>query len=175
MSQKGAGHLAKERLHDIEPRSVFGCQHVLETVGAGSEKGSGLFGNVRRVIIQDDPDGASSRVVLVEILEQGDEFAAAVSALNAGCDMTLMQIQCRENRACSKALLLVIPGQAGMFSRYRWQIRSGIGDGLKARLFIDGNSNDGRSLVTGSLRFVLQRNLLKRRALSRRAWAASAG
>src|SRR5450759_5467583 len=92
MPQKRAGHLAKERLHDIEPRSVFRCQHVLETVGAGSEKSSGLFGKVRRMIIQYDPDGATSRVVWVEILEQGDEFAAAVPALNAGCDMTLMQI-----------------------------------------------------------------------------------
>src|SRR5450759_3118046 len=160
MPQKGAGHLPKERLHDIEPRSVFRCQHVLETVGAGSEKSSGLFGNVRRMIIQDDPDGAIRRVVWVEILEQGDEFAAAVPALNAGCDMALMQIQRRENRARSKALVLMIPAHAGMFSWYRGQVGRGVGDGLKARLFIDGNRNDGRPLVTGPLRLVLQRNLL---------------
>src|SRR5450759_4541445 len=116
MPQKGAGHLPKERLHDIEPRSVFRCQHGLETVGAGSEQSSGLFGNVRRLIIQDDPDGAIRRVVSVEILEQGDEFAAAVPALNAGCDMALMQIQRRENRARSKALVLMIPAHAGIMS-----------------------------------------------------------
>lgn len=81
MPQEGAGHLPKERLHDIEPRSVFRCQHVLETVGAGSEESSGLFGNVRRMIIQDNSDGAISWVVVVEILEQG-AFAAS-AAVNA--------------------------------------------------------------------------------------------
>ncbi len=97
---------------------------------------------------------------MVEILEQGDEFAAAVPPLNAGRDMILMQIQRRENRARSQAPVLVIPGQAGMFARYRGQVGSGIGDGLKARLFIDGDRNDCRPLVTGPLRLVLQRNLL---------------
>ena len=56
---------------------------------------------------------------MVEILEQGDEFATAVPAIDTGCDMTFMQIQRRENRARSKTLVLVIPCYAGMFSGYR--------------------------------------------------------
>src|SRR5450759_4962080 len=90
--QKGAGHLAKEGLHNIEPRSMLRCQHVLETVGAGSQEGSGLFGDMRRMIVQNDSDDATGRVVLVEILEQSDEFPAAMPPLNTSYDMTLVQI-----------------------------------------------------------------------------------
>ena len=96
--KKGAGHLAKEGLHDMEPRSMLRCRHILETVGAGSKEGSGLFGDMRRMIVQNDSDGAAGRVVLVEILEQSNEFPAAVSPLDTSVDMPLVQIQRREDR-----------------------------------------------------------------------------
>ena len=90
--KKGAGHFAKEGLHDVEPRSMLRCQHILETVGAASKEGSGLFGDMRRMIVQNDSDGAAGRVVLVEILEQSNEFPAAMSPLDTSGDMPLVQI-----------------------------------------------------------------------------------
>src|SRR5229473_3312671 len=82
------------------------CQHILETVGAGSKEGSGLFGDMRRMIVQNDSNGAAGRVVLVEILEQSDEFPAAMSPLDTSCDMTLVQIQRREDRTRPKAVCI---------------------------------------------------------------------
>jgi len=85
--------------------------------GSGSQRRLGLFG--------DDPDAVCSRVVLAEILGQGDEFR--------GCGAGA---QCRQ-----------------LYGR-------GADDGLKARLFIDRNSDNGRPVVTGPLGLSLQRNLL---------------
>ena len=113
--KKGAGHLAKKGLHDIEPRSMLRCQYILETVGAGSKEGSGLFGDMRRMIVQNYSNGAAGRVVLVEILKQSDEFPAAMSPLNTSCDMTLVQIQRREDRTRPKAFIFVIAAHIGMF------------------------------------------------------------
>ena len=53
----------------------------------------------------------------------------------------------------------MIATHLGMFPGNRGQVGRSVGDGLKARLLIDGNRNHGQ-LVTGPLRFVLQRNLL---------------
>jgi hypothetical protein len=95
MPKKGARHFAKEGLHNIEPRSVLWCQHVLETIGSGSQVGLSLFGNMRRMVVQNASKGAVGRIVLIEVFEQRDEFSAAMSPLNAGCDLALVQIQRR--------------------------------------------------------------------------------
>src|SRR3984893_10913234 len=58
MPKKGARHFAKESLDNIEPRSMLRCQHILETVGSGSQVGSSLFGNMRRMVVQNDSKGA---------------------------------------------------------------------------------------------------------------------
>jgi len=119
MTQKGPRHLAKEGLHNIEPRAMFGCQHVVEAVGASRQKGLGFFGDVRRMIVQNDPYGAVGRIVLVQILKQSDEFAAAMSPLNARRDVTLVQVQRRQNRTGSETLVFMIAANVGMFS-WNW-------------------------------------------------------
>src|SRR6202049_2190484 len=118
------------------------CQYILETVGAGSKEGSGLLGDMRRMIVQNDSDGAVGRVVLVEILEQSNEFPAAMSPLDTSGDMPLVQIQRREDRTRPKTFVFVIAAHIGMFSGNRGQIGRSVGDGLKSRLFIDGDGND---------------------------------
>src|ERR1035438_1529653 len=112
------------------------------------------------MVVQDDSNGAVGRVVLVDVLEQRDEFPAAMTPLNAGCYMTLVQIQRRQNRARSKAFVFVIPAYVGMLSGNRGQIGRRVGDSLKARLFIDGNRDDRRPPFTAALRFVPQCNPL---------------
>ena len=82
------------------------CQHVLETVGSGSQAGSSLFGNMRRVVVQNDSEGAVGRIMLIEILEQRDEFSAAMLPFHAGCDMTLMQVQSREDGTGSQTFCI---------------------------------------------------------------------
>ena len=35
VSQESARHFAEKRLRDVEPRTVGGSEHILETVGSG--------------------------------------------------------------------------------------------------------------------------------------------
>ena len=81
-------------------------------------------------------------------------------ALNAGRDMALVQIQRRQNGTGSESFVFMVAGHARMFSWDRGQVGRSVGDGLKAGLFIHRNGNDRRALFTGSLRFILQRNVL---------------
>ncbi len=46
MLEKGARHLSKERLDDVQPGAVRRSQYVLEAIGTRCQKGSRLFGNV---------------------------------------------------------------------------------------------------------------------------------
>ena len=71
------------------------------------------------MVVKNDSNGAVDRVILVEILEQSDEFPTAMPPLNTSGDMPLMQIQCRENRTCSQAFVFMIAAHVGMFSGNR--------------------------------------------------------
>ena len=115
--KKGARHLAEKGLYDIKPRPMLRREHVLKAIGTSSQESLSLFGNVGGVVVQHDAYGAPGRIVLVEILEQRDEFATAMPALNAGCDMALVQIQRRQNGTGSKASVFMIASHVWMFLR----------------------------------------------------------
>jgi hypothetical protein len=72
----------------------------------------------------------------IEILEQSDEFPAAMPPFHACGDVTFVQIQRRENRTCSEAFVFMIAAYVGMFSGNRGQIGCRVSDGLQAWLFI---------------------------------------
>src|SRR5579863_2127494 len=145
--KKGTRHLAEQGLHDIEPRPMLRREYVLKAVGASSQEGLSFFGNMRGMVIRDNSNGAHGRIVLVQILEQRDEFATAMPALNAGRDMALVEIQRRQNGTGSKPSVFMIASHLWMFSGHWRQVRRGMGDGLKAGLFIHRNGNDRKALT----------------------------
>jgi hypothetical protein len=54
VAQDGAGEFGKEALHEIEPGTVLGSESKFEAVGGTTgEPGSGLFGDMRRMIVVD--------------------------------------------------------------------------------------------------------------------------
>jgi hypothetical protein len=109
-------------------------QQVLKAIGTGSQVSSSLLGNMRGMVIQDDSNGALGRIVLVQILEQRDEFAAAVPVLHAGRDVALVQIHGCRNGTGSQPSVFMVASHARMFSRHRRQVRRSVGDGLKVGL-----------------------------------------
>ena len=56
-----------------------------------------------------DSDDAFGRIVGVQILEQGDEFDAAMARLNPGDDMSVEQVQGSQCGQRAKPLVLVVP------------------------------------------------------------------
>ena len=63
VAQDGAGEFGKEALDEIEPGAVFGCEGEFEAVrGLTGEPGSGLFGDVRGMIVEDQLDRRVGRI-----------------------------------------------------------------------------------------------------------------
>ena len=142
---------------------MLGRQHVLKPIGTTGQIEVGFFGYVRRVVVQNDPDRAIRRIVVVKILEERNKFAASVPPFDASCDMAFMEIQRGKNGTGAEPLVFMIAAHVGMLARDRPQIGGGIGDGLKAWFFIDGNSNDGwpfSGFLAVVRRGVLQSHLL---------------
>jgi hypothetical protein len=57
VTQDGAGEFGKEALDEIEPGAVLGGESEFEAVrGLTGEPGSGLFGDMRGMIVEDQLD-----------------------------------------------------------------------------------------------------------------------
>jgi hypothetical protein len=88
VAQDGAGEFGKEALDEIEPGAVLGCEREFEPVrGLAGEPGSGLFGDMRGMIVEDQLDRRVGRIGGVEKLEEFDEFAAAMAILDQRMDL----------------------------------------------------------------------------------------
>jgi hypothetical protein len=80
VTKDGARSFSKEALDKIEPGAVLGGEHELEAfVRSGRQPSLGFFGDVRRVIVQDDFDRRRRGVGGVEQTEEFDKFATAVA------------------------------------------------------------------------------------------------
>ena len=71
----------------------------------------GLLGNMGRMVVHDQPKGAFRRIVVVQVLKHGNEFDTAVAMPDACGDMSVVQIQRRQD---GTGLMLVVAGYLGM-------------------------------------------------------------
>ena len=110
MSQKRARHLAEERLREVEPRTVGGSEHILETVRSGGQIGLSFFRQVRRMIVEDKPQSTILGVVSIQVAEQGNKLPAAMAALDPTGHVARMQIQSGQNGAGPQAFVFMIAG-----------------------------------------------------------------
>ncbi len=94
--EKRSSHLAKQGLGDVKPGAVGRCEHVFKPVGTFGQPGACLSGDMRRMIIQDDPDRTTGRIPDVQLCQQGDEFNAPVTLLDPRNNVPVVQIQRRQ-------------------------------------------------------------------------------
>jgi hypothetical protein len=88
VAQDRAGELGKEPFDGVEPGAVLGSENEFKAVrGVLCDPGSGLFGDVCRIIVEDQLDRGVGRIGGVEKLEEFDEFTASVAILNQGMDL----------------------------------------------------------------------------------------
>lgn len=67
---------------------MLGREGELEAAGRSSgEPGFGFSGDVRRMIVKDQPDRGASRVGGIEQLEEFDELSAAVTVFDQGMNL----------------------------------------------------------------------------------------
>ena len=96
-----------------------GRQHVSKSVRAGRQICVGLLRNMRRMVVHDQTDSAFLRIVAIQILEQGDELNTAVTMLDVCRDMTVVQIQGRQDGTGPQSLVFVVTGDPGMLAGNR--------------------------------------------------------
>jgi hypothetical protein len=65
-------------------------KYISKSVRAGPQVRLGFLGNMRRVIVEDQTDGAFRWIVAVQIPKQGNELDAAMAMLDARRDMTVV-------------------------------------------------------------------------------------
>src|SRR5271165_2659454 len=74
-------------------RAVFGREHEGEaSFGLLGEPGLGFLGYMGGVIVEDELDRSRRRISRVELFEERDELAGAVSFLDAGMDSASQEI-----------------------------------------------------------------------------------
>ena len=72
---------------------MLGREDELEAMrGLAGEPAAGLFGDVRRMIVEDQLDRGVSWVCGIDELEELDELAAAVAILDEGVDLAGEQV-----------------------------------------------------------------------------------
>jgi len=85
VAQHRAGELGKETLDQVEPGAMRGREGEFETMcGLLRNPGSGLFGDVRGMIVEDQLDRRVGWIGGVEEFEEFDEFAAAMTVPDQG-------------------------------------------------------------------------------------------
>jgi hypothetical protein len=93
VAEDGAGELGKKALNEIEPRAVFRCEGEFEAAGGLiGEPGSGLLGDVGRMIVEDQLDRRMDRIGGIEKLKELDERTAAMAIPDQGVNLTGEQI-----------------------------------------------------------------------------------
>ena len=65
-----------------------------------------------------------------------------MSVMNLSHDMAVVQIQSRQNRQSTQALVLEIPHHPGLLSRFGHNVRRDVLDSLHARFLIHGYGNN---------------------------------
>ena len=88
VAEHRTGELGEEALDEVEPGAMRGREGEFEAMcRLLRDPGSGLFGDVRGMIVEDQLDRRVSRIGGVEKLEKFDEFAAAMAILDQGMDL----------------------------------------------------------------------------------------
>ena len=128
VSEERAGHFAKERLDNIEPGPVRGRMHVLKSIGPRRQVGAGFFGNMRGMVIQNDPYRRVRWILRVQVLEQRNELPAAMPPFDSRRDMARVQIQGRQDGARAQPFVLMVAGHGRMLARHGRQVGGGRGD-----------------------------------------------
>src|SRR5277367_6345338 len=96
-------------------RTVLGSESEFEAVrGPTGEPGSGLFGDMRGMIVEDQLDRRVGRIGSVEKLEEFDEFAAAMAILGQRMDLARNEVDAGQQADRAVALIFMLPCEGRM-------------------------------------------------------------
>jgi hypothetical protein len=156
MAKHGAGELGEKSLDEIEPGAVFGRVDEREaSFGLLGEPSHRLLGFVGGVIVEDELDRGRGRMGGVELFQEFDEFARAMSPLDAGVDDAGHQIDAGQQALRPQSNVLVIACDGPMTHGLGRQVGRLVGERLDARLLVIGDDRDSRCFARAFPRFGL--------------------
>ncbi len=62
-TEHSSRHLAEHGFHDVQPGAVLGCEDELEPLRVKAKVSSRFLGNVRRMIVQQQPNPGLRRIL----------------------------------------------------------------------------------------------------------------
>ena len=111
-------NLEKEALDEVEPGAVLGREGEREATGwLDGKPGLGFFGDMRRMVVEDQLDRHVGRVSGIEKLEEFDELAAAVAVFDQSVDLAGEQIDPGQQAERAVALVLMIARECRVGAR----------------------------------------------------------
>ena len=151
VAQHGAGELGKETLDEIEPGAMGWREGEFEAMcRLLRNPRSGLFEDVRGMIVGDQLDRRVGRIGGVEELEEFDEFAAAMTVPDQGVNLTAEKVDAGQQAHRAVAFIFKLACEGGMHAGLGRQIRSSGCDRLDARLLVVGDDRHGPSTTARS-------------------------
>src|SRR5215472_5804249 len=134
--QQGLGHLPKEGFDQVQPRTVGGREDEFKPVGHGGQKGPRLSGNVCGVIVEHHTNASPRRIMGVRQAQEFDEFGTAMTVAHQTQDLSIPQIDARQQGQRAMADVLMIAAHRRVLAGYRRPVRSGVLQGLDPRLLV---------------------------------------
>jgi hypothetical protein len=120
MAEHRAGELGEESLDEIEPGAVLGCEDEIEPADwLVGEPSLGLFGDMGRMIVENQSDRRMGRIGSVDKHEEFDEFAAAVAIPDEGVNLTGEQINAGQQTDRTVALVFVVARKNSSMASWR--------------------------------------------------------
>src|SRR6202043_1510726 len=103
-----------------------GCEGEYEAMcGLLRDPGSGLFGAVRGMIVEDQLDRRVGRIGGIEELEEFDEFATAMTVLDQGMNLAADQVDAGQQAARAVAFIFKLACEGRMHAGFGRQVGGG--------------------------------------------------
>jgi hypothetical protein len=89
-------HFAEHGFHDVQPGTVFWREDELKSVRVKTEPALCLFGNVCRVVVEQEANPRLRRIAVVQFAQQSDEVHAGVAVADDLRDAACVEIKARQ-------------------------------------------------------------------------------
>src|SRR5215471_21632160 len=104
------GQLGEEAFDEVEPGAVLGSEGELKPAGGLlGEPSSGLSGDMRGMIVEDQMDRRVGRIGRVDELEELDELPVTVAILHQGVNLAGQQVNTGQQADRAVALVFMVP------------------------------------------------------------------
>src|SRR5450755_3175552 len=125
--QHAARHFAEHGFNDAQPRAVLGGEDKLKSLRMKTEPSSRLFGNVCRVVVEQEANPGLRGIAFVKLAQQCDEIHTGVVIADDLRDSASVEVETSQQRYRSQAFIFVVSEVSGELLWLRRSVGCGCG------------------------------------------------